>query len=697
MSIIKVDTATRHELFNAWTEEVHEKVCDITREADPVYAVFVGYGTMTSSGRFPVSTYVYVASAIDSSALENGCGGRCALVSPFKLPDDVDPDATPVHCNPAVDMSVTSFVDFDGVKGAEHADLAVEDVTIGDIAKHIGEGLSSFNSITPNDLDKDIKSMQLFVNLALPGSDTSVLMSYINHAMVVAGYNSTMYPGLPATRHTMLEARSEMMRCNPQMYRVYKHKLLGKMLVSITEGSRSKHEMEHRVSGMVYEILFDTVVSCMGTMWCFSDGVWQECAYDGYIWKFLTNDFIEYLQSNEADDVALYMMSTHVRTRVMKDVKLRLQDDNFHKLLDSKRGILRMENGVYDTESERLLTPAPSDYVSVVSGVPYQVFDATSSEVGMLMSILGSIFPDPEVLDFFLLSCSTFLEGYNTPKVFYIWWGAGNNAKSLVQTLVMKAFGEYCSTAPTSLVTGQRSNASNATPELCHVEKKLVVFLQEPNPDEMIKAGKMKEMTGNDSMYVRQLFKSGKTITFKAKIVIVCNNIIEIPGMDAAIRRRIVVVPFTSTFLSAAEYRMRSIKETLEPNSNIIDPSIEQNLLSCKSAFMHVLCRRYCEFRDAGFSLDIPQKIREVTEDYVTKNNHQLLFIKRFVHIVEGSAVAATEVYEMFKEWFKRSYPGKRVQDFEKFTKELSEEGYKDNGAGIITDTYVSYTGELVN
>jgi len=29
---------------------------------------------------------------------------------------------------------------------------------------------------------------------------------------------------------------------------------------------------------------------------------------------------------------------------------------------------------------------------------------------------------------------------------------------------------------------------------------------------EKIKAGKMKEMTGNDSMYVRQLFKSGKTI-----------------------------------------------------------------------------------------------------------------------------------------------------------------------------------------
>ena len=261
----------------------------------------------------------------------------------------------------------------------------------------------------------------------------------------------------------------------------------------------------------------------------------------------------------------------------------------------------------------------------------------------------------------------------------------------------MKALGEYCSTAPTSLVTGQRTNSSNATPELCHVEKRLVVFLQEPNPDEKIKAGKMKEMTGNDSMYVRQLFKSGKTITFKAKIVIVCNNIIEIPGMDAAIRRRVIVVPFVSTFLSANEYRARSIKGTLEPNSMTIDPSIERNLLSCKSAFMHVLCKRYSEFKDGGFLLDVPQKIREVTDEYVTRNNHQLVFIRNFVHRVTGSVVAVTEVYEMFKEWFRRSYPGKRVSDFERFTGELCDEGYRDDGGGIISNAFVSYTGELAN
>ncbi|KAK9843697.1 hypothetical protein WJX81_002902 [Elliptochloris bilobata] len=141
----------------------------------------------------------------------------------------------------------------------------------------------------------------------------------------------------------------------------------------------------------------------MGTMLCFSDEVWQECAYDGYVWKFLTNDFIEYLQSKGVDDIALYMMSSHVGSRVMKDVKLRLQDDNFYSLLDSMKGILRMVNGVYDTNTERLLDPVPSDYVSVASGVAYEMVQGALvrwSEVGpycrppptcvLLHGILGS-------------------------------------------------------------------------------------------------------------------------------------------------------------------------------------------------------------------------------------------------------------------------------------------------------------------
>jgi hypothetical protein len=48
-----------------------------------------------------------------------------------------------------------------------------------------------------------------------------------------------------------------------------------------------------------------------------------------------------------------------------------------------------------------------------------------------------------------------------------------------------------------------------------------------------------------------------------------------------------VVIPFTSTFLDANEYNSKLEKGTLEPDTYIIDPNIEKDLVSCKSAFMY--------------------------------------------------------------------------------------------------------------
>jgi P4 family phage/plasmid primase-like protien len=655
MSLVHIETKTIPDFYHSWIKEIHKAVCRLTEHKNPIYLVYPG-------------SYVHIphfASAV--------CD-----------PTEEYMDEGPVHCSPPeTDMCLTSYYEWSGIADTYLAEYALEDIKLGDVVLSLQRALEV-------GMDAETKAMHMFVVTA-SHSDTTALKSFINYKC-----RRTIYPGVKPIKHSVLELRSEMMRCNSDMYYKYKHKCLQDVLRRITEEARSRDEIEYLTSSMVYEILCDRVVSCQNTIWCFQDNVWQERPYDGYIWNILTHDLIEYLESNNADQIALYTMSSTVRSKIMKDVRNRLQNDDFCNLLDSRQNIILMKNGVYNTETDKLTDPVPSDYVSVISNVSYQIFDNTSSEISRLISILRTIFPDPDVLEFFLDSCSTFLEGYNNQKLFYVWWGKGNNAKSLVQTLVMKTLGEYCSTAPTSLVTGQRGASSNATPELCHIDKKLVVFLQEPNPEEKIRAGKIKEMTGNDKMYVRQLFKSGKTMTLKAKIVIVCNNIIEIPGMDAAVRRRIVVIPFLTTFLDADEYIMRREKGTLDRSRDRhIDISVERTLIQCRSAFMYIMCQRYQKFRDSGRVLAIPPIIRQMTDEYITTNNYPLRFIRSYVHRVEGSAVTLTEMYEMFKEWFDRSYPRRKVQDFEKFTKELIDEGYTDNGDGTIQDVFVSYASEI--
>lgn len=735
MSVLRLCTTVPYELFGSWTSKIHEMAAAIVGHVAPMHgqvnASAYRTGTMGySSAKVevydhdepahsyirslpgdtdePCADLVYLVYAgydyayvylptLSPLCFRTLAGANARNLLDYDvvtlLPNDLDRSSTPVHCYPDFDASLKTIADVAGIDDVPYASCAVEDLTISDVLDHVSrQPVEPF--VAHNHPDDEIRSMHMFVNLAVPGSDPGVLLSYIKHAIVSRGYPDTMGDDVQPVKYTVLEAMSEMKRCNPQLYALYKHKKM-KALLEFALDAKSKNVMEFTVTALAYEILCDSVVHCAGTTWCFNDGLWESCASEGYIWNFLTKDFMEYLNESDADAIATHIMSTVVRSRITKDLKMRMQDDNFSKLLDSRRDLIRMVNGVYNTKTGSLSDPVPSDYVSVVAGVPYQVFDYRSSEVSTLMYILGSIFPHKEVLDFFLLSCSTFLEGYNSPKLFYIWWGTGNNAKSLVQTLVMKTLGEYCSTAPTSLVTGKRADSSNATPELCHVEKRLVVFLQEPNPEEKIKAGKMKEMTGNDSMYLRELFKPGRTMVLKAKIVIVCNNVIEIPCMDAALRRRIVVVPFVSTFLDPAEYEARLAKGNLDENSYTIDLSVEKELVRCKSAFMYILCRRYMEWVDRDAMLmNVPEAIKGVTDTYLTLNNYRLRFINKYVVHLTGSNVAAADVYEMFKEWFRRSYPGKRVDNYEQFVKEMSSEGYPEDAEGVVRNVFVKYSAQ---
>lgn len=663
MYFIKVDTDAPYDLFDTWSKEIHNIALDICGNDNPKYIIF-------SDGNI---SYIMLLD-YESNSLSNI--------------DYTDSDITPVHCNPAVDMSLTTFGEFSEIHNLPYSENAIEDITVGDIVENYKEE----TIVSPSVYGDEIVQLCTFESFAYDNVDTSHLKSYINHKIISKGYDKEVFIGYTPQKHTRLELESELMRCNNEIYTSYKNIKIRNCLNCIVEKSRSKPEMEHGICGLLYEILCNCIVSCSGTTWYFIDGLWEDSPSDGYLWNFITTNFINSLINEGEEKIALHIMSVTIRLRIIKDLKLRLENNLFPKLLDSKRNIISMINGVYNTDTMTLLNPVPSDYVSVRAGVSYEVFDMDSYKMRKLITILSTIFSTNELLEFFILSCSTFLEGYNSPKVFYIWWGEGNNAKSLVQTLVMKTLGDYCSTAPTSLVTGKRTESSNATPDLCHIEKKLVVFLQEPNPEEKIKAGRIKEMTGNDSMYVRQLFKSGDTMTLKAKIVIVCNSVMEIPGMDAAIKRRIVVIPFLSTFLDVEEYTRRKLKGNLDENSRIIDLNVEKDLLDCKSAFMYLICKRYHEWvNESNMSFEMPDIIKAYTQDYITRNNYQLKFINLFLQRAEGGSVELSELYEFYKEWFRNSYPGKRVEDFERFTKELSDEGYKCDTHGIIHNVRLEY------
>lgn len=464
-----------------------------------------------------------------------------------------------------------------------------------------------------------------------------------------------------------------------------------KRSLEISCTSKIKSEMDYDISTLFYEFICSNVVCSSKKIWYFDGMKWNQSDTEHFIWDELHSNFMHFLRSNESlREAFLYLNTKSCRDKVISDVKKRLYYHNFESNIDSSSDVIGVLNGVLDINTGSVREGKISDFISKCTNVEYIPYSMESREISILMKLLRKVFPIEDLLKFFIRSCSSFLEGRNSKKVFYVWWGSGNNCKTGMQTLVQAALGEYAGTVPVSLITSKRGSSSDATPELCHIEGKLVVFLQEPNPNEKIKTGRIKELTGNDKVFVRNLFETGREIDVKCKIVHTCNFPTAGPDNDKAFKRRMKVIKFPSTFLEESEYNSYRRKGILEPYMYKVEDNIEDKFRTLGFAFLSLLVREYQLFKDIG--LETPEIVEKNTEEFLTYNNIILKFIrKQLCHKKGGGCMTTDSLYECFKLWTKNFFPSYNLPNNESFIKELRDEGFQDtNGDGIIKNVILS-------
>jgi len=455
-----------------------------------------------------------------------------------------------------------------------------------------------------------------------------------------------------------------------------------------------KSIMDNDISRLFFEIIHNRVVICDKTIWCYRENKWHKSKDENFLWTMLSNQFLQVIESYESlSEVSDYLGSFTTRRNIINDCKLKLSCSGFSEKMDSNSDIIGVKNGTLNLITGELTEPSEYDLISKNTNIEY-INDINYHELESLMNILNEVFPDRDLLRFFLRSCSTFLEGYNSKKLFYVWWGLGNNCKTGMASLVQAALGEYCGIAPVSLITSKRTGSSQATPELCHIEGKLVVFLQEPNQNEKIKTGRIKELTGNDKMFIRNLYEEAREIKIKCKLVHVCNFPTVNSNTDTAFKRRMVVIKFPSTFIDKEEYEERERKNMLSKDTFKSIDNIESRLRQYAKVFLYILVKEYQYFRRYG--LDIPNVIKRSTEEFLTYNNFALKFIKSHLIItqekVEGISIQS--IYDIFKSWYKDMYPSYNVPNIETFARELTDEGFIEVN-GIVTN--VTFSDKNIN
>lgn len=341
--------------------------------------------------------------------------------------------------------------------------------------------------------------------------------------------------------------------------------------------------------------------------------------------------------------ISLKLKSTgFVKDKMYKECSGLFYEPKFEDKLDANPKLLGFENGVYDLENDEFREGRPEDYVSLSTGINYIEYDADNPYLEDIDDFMRKVLVNDNVREYVLTLFASILDGTNRDEKFHIWTGSGSNGKSKIVELFQHTIGEYACIFNVSLLTQKRvgSNATNS--ELAIAKGKRFGILQEPEENERLNVGLMKELTGGDQIQCRCLFK--EPIKFKPmfKMILTCNHMPSIPPDDGGTWRRIRRVEYTSKFTDNPdpenEYEFQ------------IDRELGYKFEMWKETFMVILLKYYKLYKSKGKIVE-PNEVMEYTKEYQRKNDIFADFCESYIEKDPGSMVDVTTLFEKFKEF----------------------------------------------
>ena len=388
--------------------------------------------------------------------------------------------------------------------------------------------------------------------------------------------------------------------------------------------------------------------------------------------------FIDRKQEN-CQAIVKMLKSLMFQNRVIKMCNPMFLDPTFLKKQDENKKIVVCENGVLDLELKTFREGRADDYATLSTGLFYREFRDTDDEVIELNTFLRKVFVNNNIRNYFLDSLCSVLEGGNTNKIVVIGTGSGDNGKSLTYQFIKNTFGEYCFPLPRELViVGNKISSSSARPELARARGRRIATINEITQEDTLNIGVIKELSGNDEFFARNLFEKGADIKPQFTMFIQCNKPPRVPSSDAATWNRLRILPYESKFVLLKDGGQvpETEKEQYEQKVFKADIGFEYKLMNLRQAFLWLLFERYKVYKLKGGLADI-KEVQTATQEYRTNNDVFSQFASEKIRKASNSdcRLTVSDAYVAFKAWYKNNYESYAKQVISKvdFVKEVSK------------------------
>ncbi|MCU0907170.1 MAG: phage/plasmid primase, P4 family [Rhodobacteraceae bacterium] len=196
---------------------------------------------------------------------------------------------------------------------------------------------------------------------------------------------------------------------------------------------------------------------------------------------------------------------------------------------------------VVDLATGLVRPPAPGDAITKLAAVAPS--DGLCPRwVSFLMDAVGG---DEDVVRFLQVWCGYLLTGFTREHCLVFIYGPGGNGKSVFANTFARIMGDYA--VASSMDTFTESRGERHPTDLAMLRGARLVTAAETEAGRSWAEARIKAMTGGDPITAR--FMRGDFFTYQPafKLQIVGNHQPVLRNVDAAIRRRLLVLPFTWT------------------------------------------------------------------------------------------------------------------------------------------------------
>lgn len=254
-------------------------------------------------------------------------------------------------------------------------------------------------------------------------------------------------------------------------------------------------------------------------------------------------------EARGAEKLAKFALSSEKEARLKAMVSLAQSQPGIPvqvEALDADSMLLNVLNGTVDLRTGKLLPHEKANLITKLVPVDYSETALCPQWLAFLDRIMGG---NGTLIDFLQRLSGYALTGSTREQAFFIFFGTGANGKSTFIEVLRGVFGDYAQA--TDFATFLQRKSDGIRNDIARLVGARFVSAVEPEENRTLSESLLKQLTGDDRVTARFLFKEFFEFLPSFKIVLAVNHKPNINGADHGIWRRVRLVPFTVTIPEA--------------------------------------------------------------------------------------------------------------------------------------------------